>query len=71
MVKRSSFLPKFDERFVNYGKDKISWIENLRYNGYLFAVITGSFAIDIPHPRSLYAQRFFEVVLQQGAEASD
>ena len=51
MVKRSSHLPLFDERFINYGKDKISWIENLRYDGYKFAVIRGAFAVDIPHPR--------------------
>lgn len=68
MVKRSAFLPKFDERFVNYGKDKISWIESLRYNGFFFAVMTGSFAIDVPHPRSSYAKKFYNVVEKQGAQ---
>lgn len=51
MVKRSPYLPPFDERFINYGKDKISWIEHLRYSGYIFAVTKDAFAIDIPHPR--------------------
>ena len=51
MVKKSDHLPSFDDKFVNYGKDKISWIENLRYIGYRFSVITHSFAIDIPHPK--------------------
>ena len=50
MVKRSPHLPAFDERFVNYGKDKISWIEHLRYTGYKFAVLKNAYAIDIPHP---------------------
>ena len=51
MVKRTHFVPMFDERFINYGKDKISWIEHLRYSGYSFAVLRNAFAIDIPHPR--------------------
>ena len=51
VVKQSSHLPLFDERFINYGKDKISWIENLRYDGYAFAVLRNAFAVDIPHPR--------------------
>ena len=51
MVKRSNHLPLFDERFVNYGKNKISWIEHLRYDGYAFAVLGGAYAIDIPHPK--------------------
>ncbi|KAM7454040.1 hypothetical protein BLSTO_05207 [Blastocystis sp. subtype 1] len=50
MVKMSPHLPLFDERFVNYGKDKISWIEHLRYTGYKFAVLKNAFAIDVPHP---------------------
>ena len=50
MVKRTTNLPMFDERFVNYGKDKISWIETLRYMGFQFAVLKNSFVIDVPHP---------------------
>ena len=71
MVKRSNHLPLFDERFVNYGKNKISWIEHLRYDGYAFAVLGGAYAIDIPHPmyvllmmyyRSSYRQNWMEIV---------
>lgn len=51
MVKNHQHVPAFDERFVIYGKDKISWIEDLRYNGYVFAVLKDAYAIDIPHPR--------------------
>ena len=68
----------FDERFVNYGKDKISWIEHLRYSGYRFAVLKYAFAVDIPHPRyyhllhlscrSDHAKRIFDVVQKEGAE---
>ena len=57
MVKRSPHLPRFYEAFVNYGKDKISWIENLRYIGYKFGVVTQSFATDIPHPKYIVSTR--------------
>lgn len=58
-VKRSSHLPQFDERFINYGKDKISWIENLRYDGYSFALLRNAFAVDIPHPKYINCSIFY------------
>ena len=30
--------------------------------------MTGSFAIDVPHPRSSYAKKFYNVVEKQGAQ---
>ena len=75
MVKRSSHLPLFDERFVNYGKDKISWIETLRYMGYQFAILKNSFVIDIPHPlyylflpsiiRSKFKKEFYSAIMKK------
>lgn len=55
MVRRSSHLPLFDERFINYGYNKVQWIEHLRWIGYQFGVIAQSFAVDVPHPPSNYA----------------
>ena len=52
MVRRSNHLPLFDERFINYGYNKVQWIEHLRWIGYQFGVIAQSFATDIPHPPS-------------------
>ena len=49
MVKRSSSLPYFDERFINYGFNKVQWIENMRYLGYEFYVLAQAYAVDIPH----------------------
>lgn len=53
MVKRSEYLPRFDERFINYGFNKVQWIEHLRYLGYEFSVLAQSYAMDMPH--SLFA----------------
>lgn len=52
MVKRSSMLPAFDERFVNYGFNKITWLHHLIRRGYYFGVISRGFVMDLPHPES-------------------
>lgn len=57
MVKKTEELPPFDSRFINYGFNKVQWIETLRYNGYKFAVLSQSFAIDIPHPEYVHWSR--------------
>ena len=50
-------MPLFDERFINYGYNKIEWIETLRYTGYKFAVLINGFGMDVPHPS--YVHFFF------------
>lgn len=49
MVRKTPNLPLFDERFINYGFNKVEWIENLRYLGYEYYVLSQAYAIDIPH----------------------
>ena len=39
----------FDERFVDYGCNKIQFIEHLRHRGNKFFILTRSFAMDITH----------------------
>ena len=53
MVKYSKDMFLFDERFINYGFNKVQWIENLRYMGYEFYVLSHAYAVDIPH--SMYS----------------
>jgi glycosyltransferase-like protein LARGE len=50
IVKKSNSLPLFEERFVNYGFNKVEWITNLRYAGFKFYMFAQAFAIDVPHP---------------------
>ena len=51
VLKYTSELPLFDERFVNYGYNKVQWVTNLRYVGFRFYVLGTDFAIDVAHPR--------------------
>ena len=51
MVKKTESLPRFSERFVNYGYNKVQWLEHLRYVGYDYQILTNGFAVDIPHTR--------------------
>ena len=39
----------YDERFFDYGFNKNSYFETLRYSGYNFSVISGVFGFDLPH----------------------
>ena len=58
MVRKVLAMPRFDERFVNYGYNKVQWLEHLRYVGYDFEVLTRGFAVDIPHKKSKYWSTF-------------
>ena len=51
MIKKTNEMPLFDERFINFGFNKIEWIETLRYTGYKFAVLINGFGMDVPHPQ--------------------
>eukprot|EP00752_Nemacystus_decipiens_P005367 g4868.t1 len=53
VVRKSALLPMFDERFVGYGKNKIQWINHLRYSGFSFYVMPVNFVIHAPHPKSM------------------
>lgn len=46
-------MPMFNEIFYNYGRNKVEWIEHLRYLGYKFAILVQGFGVDISHPRYL------------------
>ena len=50
MVRLSPDLPLFDDRFVNYGYNKVEYVENLRQVGFSFFILNQAFAMDFPHP---------------------
>ncbi len=58
MIKKTNEMPLFDERFINFGYNKIEWIETLRYTGYKFAVLINGFGMDVPHPQYVLLDSF-------------
>ena len=49
MVKRDDKSIFFHEKFINYGYNKISYVEKLRLSGYSFYLASNVFAFDLPH----------------------
>ena len=49
VVRNRNTTPPFDEHFINYGYDKVSFIDELRKSGFTYYVLTGVFGFDIPH----------------------
>jgi hypothetical protein len=47
-----STAPKFDERFLGFGYDRVSWFWSLNHLGWSFVVLHSAFLMDISHPDS-------------------
>ena len=58
MLRYSPETPLFDERFVNYGYNKVQLIEHLRAMGYQFYILNNDFAVDLPHPDSKFRKSY-------------
>ena len=41
--------PRFDDRYVGYGKNKVQWVQALRALGYTFWVVPRAFVTHVPH----------------------
>ena len=56
MLKYSEDMLLFDERFVDYGCNKVQYVDHLRLRGYEFYILTQTFAMDLVHHEySLYS----------------
>ena len=60
MVKYGPETPLFDERFINYGYNKVQLIEHLRAAGYQFYILTENYAVDLPHPDSSFRSKYLK-----------
>ena len=50
IVKHSPYTPMYDSRFIDYGFNKMSFIEKLRQMNFQMYILNNAFAIDYPHP---------------------
>ena len=58
VLKKGKDTPLYDERFVNYGYNKMQHMRHLTYVGYSFSILTNAFTIDIPHPKSQLKENY-------------
>ena len=49
VVRNCAVTPRFDERYVGYGKNKLAWITSLRAAGFHFYTVPRAFAVHVPH----------------------
>lgn len=63
MIQKTDHMPLFSELFYNYGRNKVQWIEHLRYIGYKFGLLIQGFGVDVPHPPYVVSRRMIRVVL--------
>ncbi|KAK8789278.1 hypothetical protein WA588_001163, partial [Blastocystis sp. NMH] len=57
VVRRDQSMPLFDEAFVDYGMNKIVYVESLRLMGYHFVLAGRVFGYDLPHSPSVFEQQ--------------
>lgn len=60
--------PLFDERFVNYGYNKVQLFEHLRSAGFRFYIWNHCFAMDLPHPDSTLRKTYIERIMGETNE---
>ena len=58
LLRYDADTPLFDERFVNYGYNKVQLFENLRALSYNFFIWNDIFAMDLPHPDSKFRKSY-------------
>lgn len=58
ILRREESTPLFNELFVNYGYNKVQLFEHLRAAGFHFYILNHAFAIDIPHPSSVFRDNY-------------
>ena len=52
VLMKSPLLPRYEELFTGYGKNKIQHVVHLRYSGWSFSVLARSFLSHFPHHKS-------------------
>ncbi|CAH1791491.1 unnamed protein product, partial [Owenia fusiformis] len=58
VLRKHSQLPLYDERFVGYGMNKVSYLMELKAAGYTFIVLPNCWVSHIPHEKTNNNQEF-------------
>ena len=68
LLRYDETTPLFDERFVNYGYNKVQLFEHLRAAGYTFYIWNSIFAMDLPHPDSSLRKEYIDKIKGETSE---
>jgi hypothetical protein len=49
IVRKSSAVPAFYEKFSNYGKNRLEWVNHLRFRGFQFRLLSFSWLFHLRH----------------------
>lgn len=60
ILKRDVTTPLYSESFYNYGYNKVQLFEHLRAAGFQFYILNNVFAVDVPHPNSVFRKNYLE-----------
>uniref|UniRef100_A0A7S2GM88 Uncharacterized protein n=1 Tax=Octactis speculum TaxID=3111310 RepID=A0A7S2GM88_9STRA len=60
LLEISPRVPKYDERYSGYGKNKIQFVAHLRKRSYEFFVIPGGFSVHVPHKVSKHKKAWMK-----------
>ncbi|KAM7453333.1 hypothetical protein BLSTO_05921 [Blastocystis sp. subtype 1] len=58
VLKRHKGMVLFDEAFINYGGNKVQYVNHIRALNPHFYVLNNAFAVDLPHPYSNFSAAF-------------
>lgn len=58
ILRRDNDTPLFNKYFTNYGYNKVQHFEHLRAAGFQFYILNNVFAMDLPHPDSVYRKNY-------------
>ena len=58
VLKKTERTPRFDDRFIDYGYNKMQHMRHLLYEGYSFYLLANCYAVDMPHKESGYKLRY-------------
>ena len=58
VLRKTNNTPRFDERFVDYGYNKMQHMWHLLYEGYVFYILSNGYAMDMPHRESRFKARY-------------
>ena len=58
VLKKTERTPRFDDRFIDYGYNKMQHMRHLLYEGYRFFVLSNCYAVDMPHTESRFKARY-------------